>query len=143
MDPPVAAGVQLQRFRAAVSLQLDRPIIRAARRREPCAHLGSSAVSVTTTSRTLAVARSGGKISSGWWAIAMFGFVILPATARRRRRSLRLLPLVLLFMCSCGGNNSGGQQTNTNGTPAGSYTLTLSANSGSTSQSMPLTLNVQ
>jgi hypothetical protein len=100
-------------------------------------------VSVTTTSRTLAAARSGGKISPGWWAIAMFGFVILPTTARRRHRSLRLLPLVLVFMCSCGGNNSGGQQTNPNGTPAGSYTLTLSANSGSTSQSMPLTLNVQ
>ncbi len=100
-------------------------------------------VTVTTTSRTLAAARSGGRISPGWWAIAMFGFVILPTTARRKCRSLRLLPLVFLFMCSCGGSNSGGSQTNPNGTPAGSYTLTLNANSGATSQSMPLTLNVQ
>ncbi len=59
-------------------------------------------VSVTTTSRTLAAARSGRPISPGWWAIAMFGFVILPKPARRGHRSLRLLPLVLLSMCSCG-----------------------------------------
>jgi hypothetical protein len=102
-------------------------------------------VSVTTTSRTLAAVRPDGRFSSGWWAVVMFGVVLLPkAAARRGRRTGQLLPLaLLLLMCSCGGSSSGGPQTNPNGTPAGSYTLTLSATSGSTTQSMPLTLNVQ
>jgi len=102
-------------------------------------------VNVTTMSRTLAASRSGTLHFHGWWAIAMFGFVILPAAGRRGRSALRLLPLaLLLLLCSCGGSNSSsGPQPNPNGTPAGTYTLTVSATSGSTNQSIPLTLNVQ
>jgi hypothetical protein len=102
-------------------------------------------VSVTMTSRTLAGVRSDTSLSPGWWAIAVFGFVILPMAGRRGRWTIRLLPLALLLLiCSCGGSSSSsGPQPNPNGTPVGSYTLTVSATSGSTSQSIPLTLNVQ
>jgi len=99
-------------------------------------------VSVTTTSRTLAASRP--DFSSGWWAVVMLGMVLLPGAGRRGRNVVRRWPLaLLLLMCSCGGGSSGGPQPNPNGTPAGSYTLMLSASSGSTNQSMPLTLNVQ
>jgi hypothetical protein len=101
-------------------------------------------VSVTTTPRTLAALPSD-TLRTGWWAIAIFGFVILPGAVRRGRWTLRLLPLALLLMIgSCGGgNSSSGPQPNPNGTPVGTSILTVTATSGSTSQSIPLTLNVQ
>ena len=101
-------------------------------------------VSVTTTPRTLAALHSD-TLRTGWWAIAIFGFVVLPGAVRRGRWTLRLLPLALLLMiCSCGGgSSSSGSQPNPNGTPVGTSILTITATSGSTSESIPLTLNVQ
>ena len=85
--------------------------------------------------------------------MAMLGIVILPGMRigkRPMRRYLWLAPLTLcLLLASCGGggnigsNNPGGQQTNPNGTPAGTYTVNVTATSGSATQTIPLTLIVQ
>jgi hypothetical protein len=56
----------------------------------------------------------------------------------------RALLMLLLFLVSCGGGGSSvGSHSNPNGTPAGTYTLSVTATSGSTTQAMPLTLIVQ
>jgi hypothetical protein len=96
--------------------------------------------------------------SSRWlWAVALIGFVILPASAskqlsdRRRLSSkcLRGLPFILLILLSaCGGGSSGSSSNNPpqnpNGTPAGTYTVMVTATpTGGTAQSLPLTLTVQ
>ena len=87
--------------------------------------------------------------------MTMLGIVFLPgmrAPKRSLRRYLWLAPLTLsLFLASCGGGGTvgggptGGTQSNPNGTPAGTYNLSLTAsiNSGSTTQTIPLTLIVK
>jgi hypothetical protein len=84
-------------------------------------------------------------LSPRWWAIATFGFVLLPGASRRGRSALRLLPLALLLLIgSCGGSNTSmGPQPNPNDPPVGTYTLTVGAMSGSETQSIPLTLKVE
>lgn len=118
-------------------------------------------VTVTTTSRIMVslVVPPHFKFSPWLWAVALMGFVILPASPHKhfsKRKSLlskymRALPLLLIFLfpaCGGGGTSSGGgstgPQTNPNGTPAGTYTVTVTATpAGATSQSIPLTLTVQ
>jgi hypothetical protein len=106
------------------------------------------AVSVTTTSRTLgALAPSGLRPSPWLWAMGVLSLVVLPGGfARLKVRSWQLsLPLLLLLLvCSCGGGNStSGSQVNPNGTPAGTYDLTVTAASGSLAQHVSLKLIVQ
>ncbi len=119
----------------------------------------SFTVEAKTTSRSIAALAppSSGPRSRPWsWnlAMTMLGIVVLPGLRPRKRlmrRHLYLLPLTLtLLLASCGGggtvggsSSGGGQQGNSSGTPAGTYTLTVTANSGSTTQTMPLTLVVQ
>jgi hypothetical protein len=101
-------------------------------------------VSVSTTSRTMGALRAD---PLGWfWAMAILGCLVVPysgGVGHSARRYLCLLPLVVLngLLCSCGG--SSGPQQNPNGTPAGHYTMTVTATVGSNSQSMALTLQVQ
>jgi hypothetical protein len=99
-------------------------------------------VSVTTPAPQSALPPTDLRPSPRLWALAMMGWVVLSAavsTMRPARRSLRWLPLFLLMaLCSCGGN--GGSST---GTPPETYHLTITANTGSTSQQLPLTLTVQ
>jgi hypothetical protein len=98
--------------------------------------------SVSTTSRTTSQLWMG---PAGWiWAMAILGGVLLPAPQRGRspRNYLALLALVLVpvfLLSSCGGSS----KTNPDGTPAGTYTLTITAKAGSNSQSMGLMLKVQ
>jgi hypothetical protein len=102
-------------------------------------------VNVTTTASSMGTLRPTGFPTSPWlWAVGMLGCVILPAgvsTKRSSRRHLTWLPLVLLLMslCSCGGSGEG----KLNGTPAGTYNLTIMATVGSTREQMPLALTVQ
>ena len=109
-------------------------------------------VSVTTTARTMAALHLPALAPAAWlWTFAMLGMVVLPGMRDRRRslrRYLRLSPLtLLLFLASCGGGaGSGGGQPvtpNPNGTPAGTYTLNVTATSGTASQTTSLTLIVQ
>ena len=105
-------------------------------------------VTVTTTARSSAAIVPNSFMHSGWlWAVAMMGIVILPSFSKKRRLSAaRCLPIAfLLFIASCGGGGSsgGGGGGNGGGTPAGNYTVTVKATSGSLTQSLPLALTVQ
>jgi hypothetical protein len=109
-------------------------------------------VTVRTTSRTIgALHPPASAPTPGSWPLAMtmLGIVVLPGTRSKRsvRRYLWLAPLTLsLFLASCGGGGSaatGGQEPNPNGTPVGTYTLTVNATSGSTTEATSLTLAVQ
>jgi hypothetical protein len=52
--------------------------------------------------------------------------------------------MLVLFLVSCGGGGTTGDpQPNPNGTPAGTYTLTVKATSNSTIEATSLTLIVQ
>jgi hypothetical protein len=110
---------------------------------------------VTTTSRTIAELRPPASSTMPWsWTLAMtmLGIVFVPgigASRRSMRRYLWLAPLTLtLFLASCGGGGTvgggptGGTQSNPNGTPAGTYNLSLTATSGTSTQTIPLTLTV-
>jgi len=105
---------------------------------------------VTTTARTSAALRLPGLAPlAGLWAFAMLGMVVLPgmrASGRSMRRYLCLVPLMLvLFLSSCGGGGSSSTPppVNSNGTPAGTYTLNVKATSGTSTQTTSLTLIVQ
>jgi FG-GAP-like repeat/HYDIN/CFA65/VesB-like, Ig-like domain/Abnormal spindle-like microcephaly-assoc'd, ASPM-SPD-2-Hydin len=108
-------------------------------------------VTVTTTPRTAAFTQAPpSTLHAGWlWSFALAGVVILPGSFSRRRatrftRGMPIILLLLLFMCSCGGSsNSTGGGSGPTGTPAGTYTLTVKATSGSVVASLPLTLIVQ
>ena len=99
-------------------------------------------VSVTTTSRTMGVLHPAHSPYRWLWATALVCVVILPVGGRRQHlhiASVSLPILLLLLICSCGG----GLTSNSNGTPPGSYQLTVEAKSGSMVQSMPLSLQVE
>jgi hypothetical protein len=99
---------------------------------------------VTTTAGLL---RDRGKFLASLLPVSGLAFLGLGIGSRlnRRRRLtgglffLALMTLVL-FQPACGGHSS---TTTTTGTPAGTYTITVSATSGSFSQTTPITLVVQ
>jgi hypothetical protein len=100
---------------------------------------------VTTTSTGQASIRLHGFGTAPWvWAFSLLAFISLPRVTKRCTtvRALCLVPLSVLLLCSCG---SGGSQTvpQNTGTPVGTYTLTVTATVGSTTQTQILTLVVQ
>jgi len=100
-------------------------------------------VTVSTASRMLAATSSPTSQRSPWlWAFFVLGIVAIRERSKPKRSRLRHVRLVLpLFLASCGGG--GGPQQNPNGTPAGNYTLTVAATSGSVTEKVSLTLTVQ
>ena len=78
-------------------------------------------------------------------ALPLAGLVLL--AAGRRRRALLffgLLMAMLVFIPSCGGGGGGSTTPPpSQGTPVGSYTVTVTATSGTLSQSGTFTLVVQ
>jgi hypothetical protein len=86
------------------------------------------------------------------WQWVMTAFVALMmltlnAVARPSLKARwRLVPLFALALCACGGGGSSsgdGGGGSGNGTPAGNYTIVVTAKSGSTTESfnVPLTVN--
>ena len=106
-------------------------------------------VSVTTKAPTQASVFSPGIATRPWpWALVIFGLIGVTFLARvpSQRPVLRLLwaaPLFAILLSSCGGGGSQSQGLQNPGTPVGTYTLTVTATSGSTTQSQNLTLVVQ
>jgi hypothetical protein len=99
-------------------------------------------VSVATRAPALGALRPTDFRPVHWlWALAILGWVVLPAGVSSkqstRRYPLRSLLFLLMFLCSCGGTSENG------GTPTGTYALTITANFGSTSEQIPLTLVVR
>jgi len=116
----------------------------------------TAAVTVGTTARTLAPPRSGPNFNlprlvtqfrPTWFMLLLFLLTLVASQAMARRRGVRLrlalvMGLVLLWV-ACG---TGGSQVNVgDGTPAGSYQLTLSGTAGTPaiSHSATVTLSVQ
>jgi len=108
------------------------------------------ALTISTAPRTTTTARSwpeGGPFYATWLPIPGLAFLGLGLGSRVRRKGrvlggllfLSLMTLVLL-QPACGGHSS---TTTTTGTPAGTYTVTVSATSGTFSQTAPITLVVQ
>ena len=84
---------------------------------------------------------------ASWLPVAGLAFLGLGIGSRfsRRRRVLGgalflALMTLLLLLPACGGHSS---SSTTTGTPAGTYTINVSATSGSFSQTTPITLVVQ
>ncbi len=113
----------------------------------------SATVTVATTARTLAPPRSGpnpnlprllAQFRFTWFMGLLFILTLIASQAMARRRGLWLrlalaMGLVLLW-AACG---TGGTQTNVgDGTPAGSYVLTLTATAGSPAISHFTTVNL-
>ena len=117
----------------------------------PIANLNSGAQSrtleITTTPRVTTPAslfRNGRPIYAFWFPIS--GLALIGAGAGRRRRWLIgvLVVAVLGFVVLQAGCGSSGPGTSsTTGTPAGTYTVTLNATSGSATRSTAVTLIVQ
>jgi hypothetical protein len=102
-------------------------------------------VEVTTTSRTLSADSRSAIVFGGLWAAVLLGVVFVPAGWRKSSLKrgagglcLGVIVASLMLISSCGGGSSG-----SNGTPAGTYNLTVTATMNSTTQTVALTLVVQ
>jgi hypothetical protein len=111
-----------------------------------------------TTASALNVSVSAASRSNVWffptgttpwlWALAILGCLVLRKAASAQqfpRLRWRLAPLLALAFCACGGGSASTPTPtpNANGTPAGAYTIVVTAKSGATSQTLNLTLTVQ
>lgn len=108
----------------------------------------ASTMTITTTATTAILHSPARAPFSRWLAVGIFAFfsvVMLGSPARRRSAGLLLLLAVISFAPACGG---GGSSTPPpppppTPTPAGTYNLVVSATSGSTTSTTPITLYVQ
>ena len=111
-------------------------------------------VTVSTSPRTAGTLRVPSLKLAPWaWATFLMAWVALPygrirGSARKQLiRRLPLLLMLLLFVASCGGGASSSTSPPpsplSSGTPAGTYSLKVTATTGSASQSTSLSLTVQ
>jgi subtilase family serine protease len=103
---------------------------------------------ITTTAATVATRSTPGHGTQIFYALLLPGLfgVVVTAAPRRSLRGMRFLGLIIilglstLWLASCGGGSGG---TKDPGTPTGSYTITVSAISGSTTVPASFQLVVQ
>ncbi|MGA7319214.1 MAG: hypothetical protein WBW98_01810, partial [Candidatus Sulfotelmatobacter sp.] len=108
----------------------------------------SSTLNVTTTARpptTISSAKWRGPFYALWLTAPGMALIGLGGKKRRRNRLLGLFVLLTLFafivpLPAC---SKAKQQPVVSGTPAGTYTLTVTATSGSFTQSVGFSLTVQ
>jgi hypothetical protein len=106
----------------------------------------STRLTIATTARSQLLAPL--VITTGLVALALcVGILFLGCTSTTAPRlRWRFVPLFALAICACGGgsgsspNGGGGSST---GTPAGSHLITITATSGSTTQTLLFNLTVQ
>jgi hypothetical protein len=102
----------------------------------------SNTLTVSTTSRTSAMAQPLGALphflfaTSTWIGVVAFGILGILALLYKRERPRFAYPVcfllfVTLALASCTGGGSSTPPPNPNGTPAGAYTVTISATGGS------------
>ena len=110
---------------------------------------GTSTLTVSTTAATTASVAppSKGIFYAMWLPISGLALLGTGCTSRRRKLlGLVLLALMisgLIFMMACGGgSSSGGGGGGHPGTPAGSYTVTVTATAGSLTHTAPVTVVV-
>lgn len=117
----------------------------------PSSFLGGSTtsqnltVTVSTTARTYAMLTP--QQPGMWWSLVgllALGFLCAQRLPRLRRVLVAAsLAVLLTAAVSCGGGYSSGGGGGPRGTPAGTYTLMVTASAPGASVSVPLTLNVQ
>lgn len=99
----------------------------------------------TTASSNVALERKSSSLA-WFWATALIGIVWLPVGGRSRRflaKAAATVSLLLVtFLISCGGGNGEGGTAGSGGTPAGTYSLTVTATMAGMHQSQTLKLTV-
>ena len=117
---------------------------------------GTSTLTVKTTAshsisgalRSLPPSPGRGR-GAGWLAAgssALFAGIFLLGAPRRRRRIAGLGLMLIVFFAAgvgCGGGSSSGGSSQAGGTPSGTYTVTITATSGSIVQTEALSVTVQ
>jgi Abnormal spindle-like microcephaly-assoc'd, ASPM-SPD-2-Hydin len=102
-------------------------------------------LSVTTTARSQVPFLSPNAFPWLWTVAVLVGLVlfrIAVATPVLKAR-WHLVPLFALVLCACGGNGPSSGGGAGSGTPAGNYTIVVTATSGSTTQTLNVPLTVQ
>jgi|SRR5215469_7297657 len=107
---------------------------------------GSQATTFTVSVKTQSPIASSLEGQHGFWlwGVAIFGLCLLPTRTNAKQSVRRLVGVLtvamLLTLCSCGQDKKASGST---GTPAGTYTLTVTARVGGTSEQIPLMLTVE
>jgi Beta-propeller repeat len=117
----------------------------------PIANLNTGAqnrtLDITTTARVTTPAslfHPGGPLYAFWFPVS--GLALIGAGTARKRRWLVgafVLCTLMVMALQVGCSSSSGNASTTTGTPAGTYTVTLNATSGSATRSTAVTLIVQ
>ena len=108
--------------------------------------VSTTAASYTPLTRNIPrLPQSGGPFTTPALWLAIPAFLGMLGFGRRRRAGtmLALMSLLVVLWASCGGGGSSGGSSGNPGTPAGSYSLVLSATGGNITQTAKVSLTVQ